>query len=337
MEKILTIAIAAYNVENYIAETLDSLVSSECIDSLEILIVNDGSKDSTEAISEKYRLRYPSSIKVVNKENGGWGSTLNTAIEVATGKYFKQLDGDDFFSTDNLDSFVEYLKTIESDFVSTPFVTFTDGTNSVRKVIGCQDWILEGTELPIKDFEWFIPAMHMTTFRTKLLQMNKISITEKCFYTDVEFVLKAYNCCSTLSFFNLPIYYYRLARDGQSMSIAGIRKNYKDHLRMLKGMLEYEKTMVKNSMMKKIFKQRLKEACYYQYLFFLALEPSGEHKAELVAFDLLLKEKYPDYYNENYYGAIKLLRKTSFLGYGIIANLKMLKDKRKKSGIFEGA
>ena len=79
-------------------------------DELEVLIVDDGSKDDTAEIAKRYEERYPNTFKLVKKENGGWGSTLNKGIEIGTGKYFKQLDGDDYFSHENLDDFILYLK-----------------------------------------------------------------------------------------------------------------------------------------------------------------------------------------------------------------------------------
>ena len=83
--------------------------------------------------------------------------------------------------------------------------------------------------------------MHTVTVKLDILKNNHVTITEKCFYTDVEFVLKVMGFCKTFSYYELPIYYYRLARNGQSMSIEGVRKNWRNHLKMLSVMLDYEK------------------------------------------------------------------------------------------------
>lgn len=101
-EKILTISIAAYNVEKYLPKTLESLVIPEIMDQLEVLIINDGSQDKTGQIAEEYVVKYPATFYLVNKENGGWGSTVNTSAQLATGKYYKLLDGDDFFNAEAL-------------------------------------------------------------------------------------------------------------------------------------------------------------------------------------------------------------------------------------------
>lgn len=106
------------------------------MDKIEVLIVNDGSTDRTEEIAEKYVRQSSGSIRLINKENGGWGSTLNTAIQAGHGKYFKQLDGDDFYSYENLDDFVLFLEQNDSDIVYSPFVTFDDKTGAVLRVVG---------------------------------------------------------------------------------------------------------------------------------------------------------------------------------------------------------
>ncbi len=102
MEKTLSISIAAYNVEEFLKNTLDSLVAPEIMDDIEVLIIDDGSKDNTAAIGKEFVDKYPNSFKVISKPNGGYGSTINAAIDAATGQYFKTLDGDDWYDTENL-------------------------------------------------------------------------------------------------------------------------------------------------------------------------------------------------------------------------------------------
>ena len=130
--KVLTISIAAYNVEKFLKKTLDSLII-ENMELLEVLIVNDGSKDNTLQIARKYEEQYPNTFKVIDKENGGYGSTINEGIKYATGKYFKQLDGDDWYDTKNLNQFCLKLKQIDTDMIYTPYIKhkITDKTEEI--------------------------------------------------------------------------------------------------------------------------------------------------------------------------------------------------------------
>lgn len=109
MGKILTITVPSYNAENYLLETIPTMLSISNIEKLEIIIVNDGSKDNTLAVAQNLKQNYPNTIVIVDKENGGHGSTINAGIKVATGKYFKVIDADDWVESNNLEQLIEYL------------------------------------------------------------------------------------------------------------------------------------------------------------------------------------------------------------------------------------
>ena len=128
MNKILTISIAAYNIEKYVNETLDSFVIPEVMDDIEIILVNDGSKDGTGKLARSYEAEYPNTFIIVDKENGGYGSTINTSVEIASGKYFKTVDGDDWVDRQGFIKLVEYLKRAETDIVVTNYSRVNDKT-----------------------------------------------------------------------------------------------------------------------------------------------------------------------------------------------------------------
>ena len=92
--KLLSIAIPCYNSQDYMAHCIESLLPGG--EDVEILIVNDGSKDDTAKIADEYAAKYPTIVKAIHKENGGHGSAVNTGIENATGIYFKVVDSDDW-------------------------------------------------------------------------------------------------------------------------------------------------------------------------------------------------------------------------------------------------
>ena len=77
MGKILSVSIASYNVEKFIRKALDSCCVPEIMDRLEVLVVNDGSTDSTLEIAREYEEKYPQTFRVIDKKNGGYGSTVN--------------------------------------------------------------------------------------------------------------------------------------------------------------------------------------------------------------------------------------------------------------------
>ncbi|MBQ3119712.1 MAG: glycosyltransferase family 2 protein, partial [Peptococcaceae bacterium] len=93
-QKVLSIAIPSYNSEAYMANCIESLLIGG--DDVEILIVNDGSKDGTAQIADAYAAKYPNIIRAVHQENGGHGEAVNAGLRNATGRYFKVVDSDDW-------------------------------------------------------------------------------------------------------------------------------------------------------------------------------------------------------------------------------------------------
>ena len=121
MEKKITFVIPAYNAEPYLKKCLDSFWDTAIMDKIEVLIVNDGSSDQTVQIAQAYVKRNPGMYKLINKENGGHGSVINIGSKLASGKFFKVIDADDWVVTDNLAAFVECLEKCDADIVLTPF------------------------------------------------------------------------------------------------------------------------------------------------------------------------------------------------------------------------
>lgn len=341
MNKVLTVSIAAYNIAKTLREVVDPFLLENVTDRVEVLIVDDGSKDDTAKIALEYQEKYPDTFRLISKENGGWGSTLNTGMRAARGKYFKQLDGDDFFSYENLASFLDYLETCDSDIVHTPFVTFTDSNGGILKILNdfrWQDysWYPKEKTLLMSDCPYVQPEMHNFAIKSKLLQKNDITITEHCFYTDVEYCLKAFCTAKTISFYERPIYYYRLGVGGQSVGVGGIRKHYRENQKMLLGMLHFFKHELTEHWMYVLVSRRLHAVCDLMYRMYFALDCTKEQKKELIEFDRILRDEYPEFYRGVNDKGVKFLRKTKFNGYWFIAHRRMRNDRKRKINFFEG-
>lgn len=91
----VSIIVPVYNVENYLAKCLDSLIV-QSLDDIEILVVNDGSKDRSEEIIQQYAQKYPEKIKAFSKKNGGLSDARNFGIAHASGDYIGFVDSDDY-------------------------------------------------------------------------------------------------------------------------------------------------------------------------------------------------------------------------------------------------
>lgn len=311
MSKLLTISVAAYNVEGYLDETLKSFANDEYRDLLEVFVVDDGGKDGSLKIAQRYAEEYPEIFVPVHKENGGWGSTVNYSINHASGKYFKLLDGDDYFNASALKEYIGFLQTCDSDCVYTPFNTFEDGSKKVVDTVNlpeamenCKEYLLEDVASVI------LMQMHLMTFKTEILQLNHISISEHCFYTDIEYILKALYYVNTISGFDCNLYQYRIARAGQSVSRLGYVKHYKEHITVLKNLIELFPKSSQCSSKYKMITDRVQLMLFTQYNIFYFLKPDRSSKNEIRQFDDWLKSNREYYDNAAFY--IKLARKLNF-------------------------
>ncbi|MFR4023005.1 MAG: glycosyltransferase family 2 protein [[Eubacterium] siraeum] len=131
MEKILSIIIPSYNSKPFLAKCLDSLLC-ECTDRLDIIVVNDGSTDGCEKIAEEYIAKYPASISLINKVNGGHGSGINVGSERLSANILKDLDADDWFLTENIPQFIKALENTDADVVLTPHHTINISNSEVK-------------------------------------------------------------------------------------------------------------------------------------------------------------------------------------------------------------
>lgn len=222
--KILTVSIAAYNVEKTLEKTLSSLNDQRFLDDIEVLIVDDGSKDNTEKVAKKFEKLAPDTFKYVKKENGGHGSTINKGIELATGKYFKVLDGDDWVNTKNFVKFIDQLKNETADLVLTKYArVFPDNHEEVIENLKGFD----KTKLYNMNDEFNIPRieMHMITVKTQLLKDSNVRITENSFYVDQEYNMWSLYLAQTLKVYDYVVYMYRFGIAEQSVSKKKMLKN----------------------------------------------------------------------------------------------------------------
>ena len=312
MGKIISISIAAYNVEKFLRDTLDSLVHPAIVDDIEVLVIDDGSKDCTAQIGREYQEKYPGSFYLISKPNGGYGSTINAAMDAATGKYFKTLDGDDWFDTEQFVDLVQALKRTDADLVVTPFTMVHEGTN-VKEIVQCKqefgEKIVDFEQLPMQVYKGI--RMHSIAYKTSLLQKNSIRIGEHCFYTDVEYIAFPMVHVNSVVFLQHNVYQYRIGLEGQSMSVTGFQKHYRDHLKVTHRMEQFyracgEKGLspAKNAYLSCV----LKDLVTMQYAIFLLVGT----KREFMDFDSNLKEKNPELYAAAAGKKILLLRKTNF-------------------------
>ena len=224
--KRLSIIIPTYNMDELLPACLDSLVASTALDALDVVVVNDGSRDNSLSIANSYAAKYPNSVRVIDKPNGNYGSTINAALPTLTGQYVKILDADDTFNTAAIEPFVAYLEQVSgADMVVGPFVEI-DRHGEHRVDYDIYSRRSFGYGMPYSAEQVFEQGniaffmMHSIAYRTALLQEMGYHQREGISYTDQLWCFHPIFKVQSIAFTDISLYRYNLTREGQTMNSA---------------------------------------------------------------------------------------------------------------------
>ncbi|XCB29852.1 glycosyltransferase family 2 protein [Arcanobacterium hippocoleae] len=242
MTKLITICVPAYNVEAYLDRCLHSFVSCTQANKLEVIVVIDGSPDASETIARAYAEKYPHIVKVITKQNGGHGSTINAALKAATGTYFRVVDGDDWVDSRDFAALIQNIekKQLFPDLISTNYkqVYISDGhTVNWEKNGGQKDYQI--FHFAAEDFtnEYFTMASMMV--KTEVLRKADFQLQEHTFYVDVEFILFPIPDIKTVMFTPEYVYRYAVGNADQSINPDNFVSRYDHHDRVIRRILSY--------------------------------------------------------------------------------------------------
>lgn len=289
--KILSIIIPSYNTSQFIDKCIPTYISDAVKQSLEVLIVNDGSKDDTLQKAQYYEQKYPECIRVISKENGGHGSAVNAGIEHATGKYIRVIDGDDWVETENLVKLVDLLKNSTSDVVLTPYYEVDQSRNFQKKLIPVN---LDTGFHYFKDialqFDSF--AIHSTTVKAEILKGLPQKFSEKCFYDDFEFYMFIVPYVETLTVSDYVVYDYLVGQKNQSVSKASALKNHLMPRKILKDSIKYFNSCRTDNIHKDFMEKNLITFGRSTYNIYLRNYDSHEAYQLIKEYDTYLKNDY---------------------------------------------
>lgn len=327
-KKLLTVSIAAYNVDRYIEEALNSMIIPEIMDKLEVFIVDDGSMDSIEKKVERYTSEWGNTFHYIKKENGGYGSTVNWSIAHATGKFIKLLDGDDYFNKDGLKSLIDVLEKAQADaVVSQAYRVYPDMHR--KEIFTFMSSLNNGTVIPITEaVKYASVAVWGYTFRTDIVKANWRDLPEHHFYTDRLFVLQALYAVKTIYYHTEAVYNYRVGLNEQSTSVASIRKHYKEALRVDKRSLEFYTEMKKNDYdSRRYIEQRLALDYAYTFCMFLDLPIKSENLNQLKEYDITIRSYDPCIYElaPRLVKRVWLIRRSGYICYYLWPIIKMFR------------
>ncbi|MCR5079103.1 MAG: glycosyltransferase [Bacilli bacterium] len=259
--KLLTITVPCYNSAAYMNKCIDKMLEVDHND-IEIIIVNDGSKDETLLIAKKYEEQYPDVVRVIDKENGGHGSGVNAGIANATGVYFRVCDSDDYLEPESLKKLLAVMKKAveennEPDVIFTNYVydhayDNTYRTNSLSRIMP-KDRIFTWDEMKAWKVDEYT-LMHSINYKTSIIRESKMVLPEHCFYVDEIYCYTPLFYCKKLYYMEIPLYWYFIGRPDQSVTLENMKKRYKMQLTVVENMFgayTYEQLKTKPKKLRK--------------------------------------------------------------------------------------
>lgn len=223
-KKLISFTVPCYNSMDYMERCIESLLVLK--DDAEIIIVNDGSTDKTGCIADKYAKKYPNTIKVIHKENGGHGSGVNAGLKVATGEYFKVVDSDDWLDEDAMLELMNKIKERREknevvDLIVCNYI-YDHLYENKQKVMSFKNIFPESQKCTWNDLGHFKKSqymiMHSLIYKTSVLKQSKIHLPEHTFYVDNIVAYQPLPFVKSICYYDLDLYHYFIGREDQSVN-----------------------------------------------------------------------------------------------------------------------
>lgn len=225
----ISVIIPVYNVENYLAQCLESVIRQTFKD-IEIICINDGSKDSSKEILEKYQQK-DKRILIINKNNEGYGAACNAGLRLARGKYISIIEPDDFIDGKMYEDLYNLAVEHNADIVKSSFYEYKDteinSKESIVKINWSSEYNMPQKVFRIEDcsqFLYFHPSIWSCIYSHKFLTDNNISFVEEkgAGWVDNPFQVQTLCIAQRIYYTDNAYYYYRLTNPTSSSNIVNI-------------------------------------------------------------------------------------------------------------------
>ena len=249
----ISVIVPVYNVEKYLDKCLDSLVK-QTLKEIEIIVVNDGTKDNSQEIVDKYVKKYPKKVKSYIKENGGLSSARNYGLKYANGEYIGFVDSDDWVEKDMYEKMYNKAKKSDFDLVVCDLKYVYDD----KKVNAYSNIKNDLSESDIKNSMINIYPAAWNKIYKKDLFNNGVLFKEKIWFEDVEFLYRLFPYIKSIGVVKEPFYNY-VQRQGAITST--FDKRLYDYIDNWNGIIDYY--------LKEKFYDKYKKELEYNYVRYL--------------------------------------------------------------------
>ena len=224
---VISVIIPIYNVEKYLRKSLDSVIN-QTYKNLEIILVDDGSKDSSGSICDEYAKK-DNRIKVIHKENAGLSAARNDGLDIATGKYVMFIDSDDYFENSSCELLYNVIKEKDADYVSGNYIHVThDGIKWEKPVFDTE--MYDNFKLSIKDYQKSFFVMNSVVwnkiFKREFIEHYKLRFVPGAIAEDAIFSTFCYVHTDKGYYINDIVYNYRQNQANVSISTNATKKYF---------------------------------------------------------------------------------------------------------------
>ncbi len=280
----VSVIVPVYNVEKYLRKCLDSLVNQTFKD-YEVILVNDGSTDSSQSIIDEYQSKY-SCIKAYQKENGGMSSARNLGLSYATGEYIAFVDSDDYVELFFLEEMYSRAKEANSDVVICDYYALNE---EEKRYMKCHM-----NYSPDERIEYLLSPPMVWSKLIKKEIMDKIRFTEGIFYEDLDICIRLFPFVNKISFVDKPLYNYYLQHSGSVMT----QKTFNNHLLDIFTVLDDCKKLLQENYFREIEYIYITHLLRTATLRFLDYPNTLEY---LVRINATMEREFPNWRENDYY------------------------------------
>lgn len=305
----VSVIIPVYNGEEYIQACLESVLN-QTLEGVEIIVINDGSKDRTQKILAQYQQKYSDKIKVISKENEGQGKARNIGIDLAKGEFITFVDSDDTIDSNMLQKLYDKARTEESDLIICDYYEIssvkeekTENTkkqekqnNKINKAI--KKAIIQKSSDPKKDYIVSVAGPCNKIIKTEILKKNNLRFLENAIYEDIAMVPLIALYTNKIAYVEEPLYNYYI-RAGSTMR----QTEFNDKLLSIYTVLDtLERAFVQTELIDQ-YREEL-EFIFIKHLLYAGSGRFLEYKQGIKQIPKILqiiKTKYPNWKNNQYY------------------------------------
>ncbi len=217
--QLVSVIVPLYNAEKYIEETMESILN-QTYKNIEIVIVDDGSKDQSSSIVKNFKKKYPEQIKYISQENQGVSVARNTGIENANGEYISFLDSDDLWHSTKIEKQIESMHKNNMNACYCGFMNFYEETG--EKVENTTNFVKGNMTKAFLTHQVFAQTSTWI-FKKSIVMNHNIRFTPGCSWgEDLEFLFKLMSV-TNVCYVDEYLTYYRILSGGSLSS------NYKDY------------------------------------------------------------------------------------------------------------